>query len=309
MPARSLLAMSTRVAVQNVRSLTDIGNIPYSLARPFLIKVESPKQLRELEKNSPHIMADDRELWLDFIKRDIPQWEQYDIPSESDSWYDIYCDLLDQVQREVEEGALQLKQAVDKFYSDKASNAAVLVKDTSRLPKPKRRTYTSSTTRSEPKKNSIFSSKRNKVLAVPTHQLYSGASRINHVPQWLVDEHKQAPASTPTTAASRPVPKPATAGGQTQKPVPPRRPIIRRPTPSAPVNSGTRSETAPGSRPIVPRKRSLDRSPTRIQSGRAESAGTLPVRQSPMSLAAKPLVRKRPAASQPNIFMPKKRRT
>ncbi|KAI7972617.1 hypothetical protein EIK77_009080 [Talaromyces pinophilus] len=254
-------------------------------------------------------MADDRELWLDFIKRDIPQWEQYDIPSESDSWYDIYCDLLDQVQREVEEGALQLKQAVDKFYSDKASNAAVLVKDTSRLPKPKRRTYTSSTTRSEPKKNSIFSSKRNKVLAVPTHQLYSGASRINHVPQWLVDEHKQAPASTPTTAASRPVPKPATAGGQTQKPVPPRRPIIRRPTPSAPVNSGTRSETAPGSRPIVPRKRSLDRSPTRIQSGRAESAGTLPVRQSPMSLAAKPLVRKRPAASQPNIFMPKKRRT
>lgn len=64
MPARSLLAMSTRVAVQNVRStslpliilvsvdvelmllgLTDIGNIPYSLARPFLIKVESPKQL------------------------------------------------------------------------------------------------------------------------------------------------------------------------------------------------------------------------------------------------------------------------
>lgn len=28
--------------------LTDIGNIPYSLARPFLIKVESPKQLVSL---------------------------------------------------------------------------------------------------------------------------------------------------------------------------------------------------------------------------------------------------------------------
>jgi elongin-A len=260
-------------------------------------------------------MADDRELWLDFIKRDIPQWEQYDIPSDSDSWYDIYCDLLDQVQREVEEGALQLKQAVDKFYSDKASNAAVLVKDTSRLPKPKRRFQTSSTTRSEPKKNSIFSRKRNKVLAVPTHQLHSGASRINHVPQWLVDEHKQAPSpSTPAMAASRPVSKSVTAGGQAPKPSAPRvsaprRPIIKRPTSSISANSGTKPEIAPGSRPIVPRKRSLDRSPPRIQSGRAESAGTTPVRQSPMSPAAKPLVRKRPAASQPNIFMPKKRRT
>ena len=67
-------------------------------------------------------------------------------------------------------------------------------------------------------------------------------------------------------------------------------------------------KTAPGTRPIVPRKRSLDGSPPRIQSGRAESAGTPPVLPSPMSPAAKPLVRKRPAASQPNIFMPKKRR-
>jgi elongin-A len=258
-------------------------------------------------------MQDDRELWLDFIKRDIPQWEQYDIPPESDCWYDIYCDLLDQVQREVEEGALQLKQAVDKFYSDKASNAAVLVKDSSRLPKPRRRFQpTTSGTRSEPKKKGIFSSKRNKVLAVPTHQLHSGASRINHVPQWLVDEHKQAPPSTPATPAARPVSKSATAGGQVQKssgPLvsAPRRPIISRPALSVSATSGAKSDKPPGTRPIVPGKRTLDRSPSRIQSGRAESAGSPPVRQSPIS-PAKPLVRKRPAASQPNIFIQQKKR-
>ncbi|EED21841.1 RNA polymerase II transcription factor SIII (Elongin) subunit A, putative [Talaromyces stipitatus ATCC 10500] len=311
MPARSLLAMSTRVAVQNVRSLTDIGNIPYSLARPFLIKVESPKQLRELEKNSPHIMQDDRELWMDFIKRDIPQWEQYDIPQESDCWYDIYCDLLEQVQREVEEGALQLKQAVDKFYSDKANNAAVLVKDTSRLPKPRRRFHTSGT-RSEPKKNSIFSSKRNKVLAVPTHQLHSGASRINHVPQWLVDEHKQAP-SSPTTLASKPTSKPIqpSTGRQSQASSPPRvsapRPrVLGRPS-SVSATDKAKSEMPTGSRPIVPGKRGPDRSPPRTLSSRSEPVGTPPVRASPAS-PAKPLIRKRPAASQPNIFIQKKRR-
>lgn len=250
-------------------------------------------------------MQDDRELWLDFIKRDIPQWEQYDIPPESDCWYDIYCDLLDQVQREVEEGALQLKQAVDKFYSDKASNAAVLVNDTNRLPKPRRRFQpATSGTRSEPKKKGIFSSKRNKVLAVPTHQLHSGASRINHVPQWLVDEHKQAPPSTPATPTARPVAKAATAGGKSSGPrvSAPRRPIISRSASSVSATSGAKPDKLPGSRPIVPGKRSLDRSPSRIQ-----SAGSPPVHQSPIS-PAKPLVRKRPAASQPNIFIQQKKR-
>lgn len=67
MPALSLRAISTRVAIQFVRSmlleinihrfinilgllltckgLRDVGNMPYSMARPILLKVESPAQL------------------------------------------------------------------------------------------------------------------------------------------------------------------------------------------------------------------------------------------------------------------------
>jgi hypothetical protein len=36
--------------------LTDIGNIPYSLARPFLIKVESPKQLVSLSQSLDNVL-------------------------------------------------------------------------------------------------------------------------------------------------------------------------------------------------------------------------------------------------------------
>lgn len=288
--------------------------MPYSLARPFLIKVESPKQLRELEKNSPHIMQDDRELWMEFIKRDIPDWAQYDLPKETDCWYDIYCDLLEQFQREVEEGALQLKQAVDKFYSDKASNAAVLVKDTSRLPKPRRRFQTGITRTSEPKKTGIFSSKRNKVLAVPTHQLNTGASQINHVPQWLVDEHKQGPPSAtqrkradpvaaPKTSLSSPSQRPA-VGGRPAQAVQSRISAIKPPG-SLSARPGIKTPITPGSRPYEPSKRPSDSDTTRTQAEHSSLVGS-PSR--PSSAPARPLIRKRPTTSQPNVFIQQKKR-
>lgn len=258
-------------------------------------------------------MNDDKELWLEFIKRDIPQWDQYDIPHESDSWYDIYCDLLEQVQREVEEGALQLKQAVDKFYSEKASHAAVLVKDTSRLPKPRRR-FHHSAGRSEPKKAGIFSSKRNKVLAVPTHQLHNGASRINRVPQWLVDEHKHAPSSSTAPSASKHTSKPvnttsgASSSSSTRVSAPRGRPA---PQPTTPTKKENSSELPRGSRPIVPRKRNLQDNgplpPTSTAAATTSVRTSSPVRPSPTT-PGKTMVRKRPIASQPNIFIQQKKR-
>lgn len=246
---------------------------------------------------------------MEFIKRDIPQWDQYDLPAESDCWYDIYCDLIEQVHREVEEGALQLKQAVDKFYSDKASNAAVLVKDTNRLPKPRRRFQSGNSNRaSEPKKNSIFRSNKNKVLAVPTHRLKTGASQINHVPQWLVDEHKQdnssmasrkraAPGAAPKTATASPLKRPITNGRSTQ--VTDAKPRIPRPG-STP---GTKTPIIPRSQLVAPSKHPSDRSPVRTQVGHSDST-----RMPQASPPARPLVRKRPTISQPNVFIQSKKR-
>lgn len=61
MPPPSLLQLSTAAAIRNVKcmqipasklslltiisDLNDIGNIPYALARPFLLKIESPEKL------------------------------------------------------------------------------------------------------------------------------------------------------------------------------------------------------------------------------------------------------------------------
>lgn len=45
MPALSLQQLATRACIRNVKAITDIGGLPYSLAKPFLLKVDNPDQL------------------------------------------------------------------------------------------------------------------------------------------------------------------------------------------------------------------------------------------------------------------------
>ncbi|KAI9927396.1 hypothetical protein ASPWEDRAFT_138846 [Aspergillus wentii DTO 134E9] len=139
MPPPSLLQLSTATAIRNVKFLNDIGNIPYPLARPFLLKIESPEKLRLIEQLSPHISKDDDELWLEFIKRDIPRWDEYDLPEKSDCWYDVYCDLREQVQKAVEEDAEKLKMALDGISSERAEKSAKFVPDRRSLRLPQER--------------------------------------------------------------------------------------------------------------------------------------------------------------------------
>ena len=94
---------------------------------------------RSLELSSPHIMKDDVELWLEFIKRDIPKWEEYELPEDPDSWYDIYCELLERVRRSVEEDAERLKMALDGINSERAKHSAKFVTDRRSIPLPRER--------------------------------------------------------------------------------------------------------------------------------------------------------------------------
>lgn len=87
-------------------------------------------------------MEDDAELWLDFIKRDIPRWDEYDLPEQPDCWYDIYCDLQERVQKAVEEDAEKLKMALDGINSERAKHSAKFVTDRRVIPLPRERPTT-----------------------------------------------------------------------------------------------------------------------------------------------------------------------
>ncbi|KAL1991050.1 hypothetical protein VTN49DRAFT_5554 [Thermomyces lanuginosus] len=357
MPAASLLAMSTRAAAQNVKNLVDIGNMPYSLVRPILSKVESPAQLRAIELQSPHIMEEDRELWIEFIKRDIPQWERFELPEKSNCWYDIYRDLLEQVQREVEEDAIQLKLAVDEINSKRANSGSKFLGENpqagKRLPKLRptatqryaahdrkmggiKATYSAVYTedgekiwtldktpsvrpgraRSESsKRSSLFTSKTNKALTVPTHRLKPEVSQIKQVPRWLVDQHKQPPPAS-TTVARKPAgstQKPSTTVTSTTQSPEPRKMSIR-----APATSPLRqSEPVTRTGSSLPQKRPADEvSSSDPETKRAKvavssnpKASSPPLASPPPKASSPPIapaLRRRPA---PSIFIqPKKKK-
>ncbi|KAL4874617.1 RNA polymerase II transcription factor SIII subunit A-domain-containing protein [Aspergillus karnatakaensis] len=257
MPAPSLLQLSTATAIRNVKYLNDIGNLPYALARPFLLKVESPEKLRTIELNSPHIIDEDTELWMEFIKRDIPRWEEYDLPEQPDCWYDLYCALREEVQRAVDEDAEKLKMALDSHNTERAKHSTKLV-DRRALGLPRDRPtakqrYASFDRRMggarpraasragggtsdadfdydrpvgfgppKTKKNTIFTAtKRNGILAVPTKQLSSRASLVRQAPRSLIEEHR------------RP-----------SEPSVPQRPTLRAPGRSLPGSSDTRTQSS-----------------------------------------------------------------
>ncbi|KAJ5988522.1 RNA polymerase II transcription factor SIII subunit A [Penicillium waksmanii] len=120
MPAPTLKQLATATAIKHVKMLDDIGSLPYALARPMLLKVDNPEKLHSMELLSPHLAEEDQEIWLEFIKRDIPQWDTYDIPRHTNQWYDIYCDLREEVQRSLDADAEKLKMAIDGIQSQKA---------------------------------------------------------------------------------------------------------------------------------------------------------------------------------------------
>ncbi|MCJ1467606.1 hypothetical protein MMC07_006231 [Pseudocyphellaria aurata] len=76
------------------------------LIQYLLVHVESPEKLREVELESPQICVEDGEIWLKFIKRDIPGWEQKkhrpEGPVAPDDWYKLYWSLQAEIRREIE---------------------------------------------------------------------------------------------------------------------------------------------------------------------------------------------------------------
>jgi elongin-A len=168
-------------------------------------------------------------LYMGFIKRDIPQYDRFELPPESDCTYELYSALMDQIHEEVEADAVAMAKALNRIDQERAQHSSKFITDprSVHLPKPRptrtlqsvsrmggmKPRFATATTihgkqltfaerseapRESAKKNSIFTNRKNKALAVPTHRLNSRASQITHVPKSLVEDHKRPPqASSP----------------------------------------------------------------------------------------------------------------
>ncbi|KAF2147243.1 uncharacterized protein K452DRAFT_304117 [Aplosporella prunicola CBS 121167] len=129
MPASSLFEMAKRRVIRNIHLLTDVGDeLPYRILEPILKKIENPSQLREIEKNSPHLAEDTGELWLAFIKRDIQNWEdRAHVPRNPSSWAKVYAKLKRDQEAEIEQQQRALKDALKKKELERKKNTSTLL--------------------------------------------------------------------------------------------------------------------------------------------------------------------------------------
>ena len=78
---------------------------------------------RQIEIASPQICGADADLWLEFVKRDIPNWDtKPHTPKNPKSWYKVYKKLLAESMKEVDEDAVQLKAELDRIKQVQARN-------------------------------------------------------------------------------------------------------------------------------------------------------------------------------------------
>jgi elongin-A len=119
--------------------ITDVGGTPYSLLRPILMRLDSPKHLRLLEEASPHLREDDAECWVRFINRDFSALarEHRFEPRDPTKWHRIYnkYEKLDAEQKRA--GMEKLKLAMAGIKQEKESHTSTVVNfDRRKLPRP-----------------------------------------------------------------------------------------------------------------------------------------------------------------------------
>lgn len=224
MPAKSLYRLAVGVGIANIRStllasvttrtrlmrktdIEDIGDYPYELVRPVLLKVENAKQLKLLEDNCPQIIGADEEIWRTLIKRDIPKLvPQRDTtePKDPKNWYKVYQKLQKQGDAAQREQDAALVAVLNQKREEKANNKMTFLEKVvdpskkrpaarptifSRAPDSSVMSFGSgSRTRTttgkglllkakrEARENSLFSARRN-VLSTPTHLLGDNRGR------------------------------------------------------------------------------------------------------------------------------------
>ena len=127
MPVESLADSALRACTKNIQRLFDIGECPYDLLRPALLKITSPEQLRQLELNCPQLVGRDGEIWLNLIKRDVPGWESKPHePRDPKNWWKVYRKLREEARNDMSQGAKKLQAAFANINVEKEQNLTQL---------------------------------------------------------------------------------------------------------------------------------------------------------------------------------------
>lgn len=142
MGLKTLAQMCTDVAINNLHSVWDIGDLPYHACRNILKKIVNPDHLRAIIEASPNLLEDSAELWKFFIDRDFYQLAQK-IHLEPQSPND-YCSLYYEYRKietaNLAEDLKRLKQGMKTIQQEKDARTVQLA-SSREVPKPARSSF------------------------------------------------------------------------------------------------------------------------------------------------------------------------
>ncbi|KAI0442507.1 hypothetical protein F4803DRAFT_519275 [Xylaria telfairii] len=134
---KSLVELCTAVCLRNIKDITDMGSLPYSLVRPIIMKIDNASQLRTIEVNSPELELETSECWKRLIARHFPilaATHNY-VPKNPRSWHKIYAKYQRLDANAKEEARAKLVNAFNKIEKDKDQHHSKVVNyDSRRLP-------------------------------------------------------------------------------------------------------------------------------------------------------------------------------
>ncbi|KAH8155134.1 uncharacterized protein LAJ45_00143 [Morchella importuna] len=141
-PVKSLYALCKNVLIKYVDTIDDVGDIDYHILRPILLKITTPKQLKKLELNCPHLLPHTSEIWHKLITRDFgaSALSKRSPPSSNPhAWARVYEKHLSDAEAASAASAKTLREQMSSLNNAKASQRAKIVSNTSGLPPTGRR--------------------------------------------------------------------------------------------------------------------------------------------------------------------------
>lgn len=128
MPVPKLVDLAKQRLIKNIDTLYDIGDMEFDFLEPVLRNIQNPDQLLELEQNCPQIQGETGEIWMRFIRRDIPDWDKKPHqPRDPRNWSKVYRKLKKDAEKEKLEQADKLKEQMRSLQQDRAQNKTLIV--------------------------------------------------------------------------------------------------------------------------------------------------------------------------------------
>lgn len=227
---RSLAEMSLKVAIDNVKMIQSLGDIPPCYLDPILQAVKSAEQLHLLELNSHDIYDETAKHWERLIKKDFPVLaNKHDyVPQNRKSWHKIYDKYKQLDEEQLAAATEKLKQGFAVRTQEKQSRASTIIsaEKGGRLHKTKARPAFNMFNPSPRSDRSFISNTRAQLRRealcfnrpTPSGKLPVRAGQIKKPPPAMLDDHRRMesrnsiPEPPPMIRAPRQRPAPAAIG-------------------------------------------------------------------------------------------------